>query len=417
MNSTPIRRHILSLGLAALFSTAIHAQNCITGDDGLFTGGCCDFVTPNLPAFPDWDSTAQWITIRNCSVEVRARAKFRISEPSFIDCDRVVYRARFEVNFAPGVTYAWDGELFGKYSRTFGHVTTTNRSLQVHRFLLNGDFRLATPSIFVNPAQVPPSLPVFGAVHFVGHIDYACDGLGGFDIAASLQHLPGCIAHGAFSNRPLTGPASHPDRNYYLVAPGDFTPGTSQGTEPQGRIVGDDLRMTTTPFGLCFSENRLSQAPVETIFRGCPCSGPFGSMPWATQDTFFRAFCSPPPQGTLWTPVAVGPVVPAGLNAQVVGNWALPAGQYPEEQTLIHYQALVRSNSPPHCNPNLGQTQWLVGVGTQGNKHFSMHPSVISAGSIPNAVDLANCVDPVTQQLQWGEPATSSLQIGLFIDP
>ncbi len=409
-------RAALPLALLALSTPAARAQNCLSGDDRLFTGGCCDIVRPDLPAFPDWSSRAQWITIRDCSPELRGRSRLDITAPQFIDCDRALYEARFEVDFGTGVIYSWSGKLYGKYARTFGYVTSTNRVAQVWRFLLNGDFRLNGPIGLNDPAQVPPSLPVFGAVHFVGHIDYCCDGAGGYDIALSLQHFPGCIAHGVVSNRPLTGAASHPDRSYYLVAPDAFAVGTNQGTEPQGRQVGEDVRVNSTPFGRCFSESPLRQVSVRTIARSCPCIGPVGSMPWVVQQTVFAPFCPSPLQFTVWTPQQLGPVGPGGLNAQVVGNWNVAAGTYPERMTLIHYQAFVTTQDRILCNPDLGERQFLHGVGTKGSKHFTLHPTPTANPSHDNAVDLVNAVDPNTQAFQWGEQATASMHVGLFID-
>ena len=410
------RLRLLPLLVLALFAPALGAQNCLGGDDGLFTNGCCNLVSPQLPSFPQWSSRAQWITIRNCTPEIRGRSEFKISRPQFIDCDRVEYEARFSVDFGTGTVYQWEGKLFGKYARTFGYVTRTNRVAQVWRFMLNGDFRLVNSTPFVNPAEVPPSLPVFNAVHFVGHIDYCCDGQGGYDIAASLQHFPGCIAHGVVSNRPLTGPASHPDRSYYLIAPENFNVATMQGTEPQGIQRGEDLRVNSTPFARCFSESPLRQASVDTLVRACPCIGPVGSMPWVVQETVFAPFCPSPFQITVWQPQQLGPVGPAGLNAQVVGNWTVPAGTFPEGLTLIHYQVFVATDDPILCNPDLGERQFLHGVGTKGNKHLSLHPSVSAFGSFDNAVDLVNCVNPQNQAFQWGEQATASMHIGLFIN-
>lgn len=401
-----------SIGALLVLSSGASAQNCITGDDGLFTGDCCDFVSPNLPSFPAWDSEAMWVSIRGCDPELRAKAKFEISEPDFVTCDTARYRSAFSVDFGGNQVTEWEGRLVAKYARTFGHVTSTNRSLQVWRFIINGDFRLAPTAFLPNPAQVPPSIQLFDRVHFVGHIDYACDGQGGYDIAVSLQHLPGCIAHGGLSDRPATGAVSHPDRNYYLIAPQAFDVGAAQGTEPQGTMGGDDMRFTTTPFQRCFSEQRIRQTSLESIDRGCPCLGPIGSMPWYTQETRFAASCGN--QTTVFNPVAIGPVVPAGLNLQVVGQWALPPGQYPENLTLIHYQAVVEPASPVACNPALQTEHFLYGVGTKGNRNFTLHQPASFQG-FDNAIDLVNAVSRNNQAFRWGRPSWANMHIGLFV--
>ncbi len=402
-----------SFGVLFALSSGASAQSCITGDDGLFTGGCCDFVSPTLPNFPEWQSDAQWLSIRGCDPELRAPGRFRISAPNFITCDTAQYEAKYTVDFGGGQLVDWEGRLNAKYARTFAHVTSTDRSLQVWRFIINGDFRPSPNAFLPSAAQVPPSVALFDRVHFVGHIDYACDGQGGYDIAVSLQHLPGCIAHGSLSDRPAMGPLSHPDRSYYLIAPQAFNVGAGQGTEPQGTLVGDDMRFTTTPFQRCYSEQRIRQTELRSVFRSCPCVGPTGSMPWYTQETRIAAQCGG--QTTVFSPVAIGPAVPAGLNLQVVGQWALPAGQYPERQTLIHYQAVVRPASPVACNPALETEHFLYGVGTKGNKHLTMHPSV-SSESFNNAIDLVNAVTQGTQAFSWGRPSFASIHIGLFVN-
>lgn len=402
----------VTIGALFALSSGAFAQNCIIGDDGLFTGDCCDFVSPDLPDFPAWDSEALWLSIRGCDPELRGRSKFEISAPTFITCDTARYRSAFSVDFGNNQVTEWEGRLVAKYARTFGHVTTTNRELQVWRFIINGDFRLAPTSFIPNGAQVPPSIALFDRVHFVGHIDYACDGQGGYDVAVSLQHLPGCIAHGALSDRPATGPLSHPDRSYYLIAPRAFNVGLAQGTEPQGTLMGDDMRFTTTPFQRCFSEQRIRETGLESIDRGCPCLGPFGSMPWYTQETRFAASCGS--QTTVFSPVAIGPVVPAGLNLQVVGEWALPAGQYPERQTLIHYQAVVEASTPVACNPFLQTEHFIYGVGMKGNRNFSLHPTVNNQ-AYDNNIDLVNAVARNTQAFSWGRPSFASIHIGLFV--
>ena len=402
-----------SVGILFALSSGASAQNCVVGDDGLFTGDCCDFVSPNLPNFPAWDSEAQWLSIRGCDPELREPGRFEISAPSFISCDTARYEAKFGVDFGGNQVAEWEGRLIAKYARTFQHVTSTDRSLQVWRFIINGDFRLAPTSFVPNAAQVPPSIALFDRVHFVGHIDYACDGQGGYDVAVSLQHLPGCIAHGALSDRPATGPLSHPDRSYYLIAPQAFDVGAGQTTEPQGTLVGDDMRFSTTPFQRCYSEQRIRPTSLESIDRGCPCLGPFGSMPWYTQETRFAAQCNG--QTTVFSPLAVGPTVPAGLNLQVVGQWALPPGQYPESQTLIHYQAVVEASTPVLCNPFLQTRHFLYGVGTKGNKHLSLHPTV-SFESYDNAIDLVNAVSRTNQAFRWGRPSFASMHIGLFVN-
>ncbi|MEM6673455.1 MAG: hypothetical protein AAF726_11470 [Planctomycetota bacterium] len=402
-----------SIGVLLTLPAGASPQSCLTGDDGLFTGACCDFVSPNLPQFPAWDSDSQWLSIQNCSPEIRDPGEFGISEPVFVTCDTARYEAKFNVDFGGGRTVRWEGRLNGKYARTFGHVKSTNEVVQVWRFLLNGDFRIASINFVPNDAEIPPSVQLFGAVHFVGHIDYACNALGGYDVAVSLQHLPGCIAHGALSNRPAGGPLSHPDRNYYLIAPQSFQVAAGQGTEPQGRIVGDDMRFTTTPFDRCFSELRIRRTPIESIFRGCPCIGPVGSMPWITQETALASFCGF--QTTVFSPISVGPFVPPGLNLQVVGRWLLPAGQYPERQTLIHYQAVVEPETPVLCNDALTTEHFLYGVGTKGNKHLTLHPSTTNE-SYDNAIDLANAVNEQTQAFQWGVPSFASIHIGLFVN-
>ncbi|MEL6430816.1 MAG: hypothetical protein AAFR54_16650 [Planctomycetota bacterium] len=410
------RLHFAAFAGALFFLLSPHAsaQSCSFGDDALFTGDCCDFVSPDLPDFPDWQSNAQWISIQECAPELRARARLSLSKPDFVTCDSARYESKYDVNFGFGRTVVWRGELNAKYARTFRHQKTTNETVQVWRFLINGDYKIDSINFSPSDAQVPPSVALFDQVHFVGHVDYACDGQGGYDIALSLQHLPGCIAHGALSDRPATGPLSHPDRSYYLVAPRAFNVGVAQGTEPQGNILGDGTRFTTTPFEKCFSEQNSRQTSLQSVLGSCPCIGPAGTMPWVIQETLLASFCGG--QTTAFSPVAVGPVVSPGLNLQVVGNWALPAGQYPEEQTLIHYQAVVEPVTPVLCNPELETEHWLYGVGLRGGRYGSLNPSPTTFQSFDNAIDLVNAVSRDDQSFQWGQPSWASIHIGIFVD-
>lgn len=393
------------LGFAAPFASA----QCGIGDDGLFTGNCCDSVSPILPPFPDFSMRAQWICIEKCDPSLRERAEFKATQPSFIDCDRVVYDAKWVIYSSGGVNIEYDGQLYGKYARTFRERTPNGTTFQVWRFLVNGDFVPTTTSALSSPCLIPTSFNTYGRVHFVGHIDYACNLAGGFDMAVSLQYLPGCISHGLVSQRPGNG---DPSRNYYLVAPDNFIVGANQGTEPQGTISGESFRASSIPSGRCFSEERLSPQSLESIFRDCPCVGGGGSMPWVVQKTDLTNVCA---GMTTWVPFSITPFSPDGINLQVVGQWANGVnGAYPQNQTLIHYQAFVFPTSPVICDPNLTQRQVLVGVGMKGIRTFGFHPVI--AASSDNSIDLVNLVDPNALNFSLGIPATSDIHFGLFVN-
>ena len=96
------------------------------------------FRTCTVQVNPDYESEALWFCLTDCVIEDRAKAKVSLSRPSFIDCDRAKYKAKFGVDFGGGASFTWEGELIGKYSRTFQQISSTGRRYQVWRFIVNG---------------------------------------------------------------------------------------------------------------------------------------------------------------------------------------------------------------------------------------------------------------------------------------
>lgn len=403
-------RRLLSIALAVLGlllslpQSAAAQVPCHFGDDG-FDLGCCKDAQPNLPHFPELKVQGVYGCLLDCKLDDAFKVDIKLGSPDFILCDTAVIGIEV-APVSPGGPVI-SGKLFAKYSRTW--LTTNSGTIQVWRFILNGDFDYG-PSIGTAACPVPPHKD---PSHVVGSIDYACDPtspVASAQIALNLSHLPGCLSHGGFSARPLAGAQAHNDRSYHLVSPPNFNFGSVN--DIQGPFFEEAVR--SSPIGSSFpsSYQCLSEAPVRegqmvSVFKSCLCTTLAGG-PWVHSDLKGEVDCSGV-SGVFYTVSNFDPVIPTGLVGLRLGTWVGPA--WPGDLELTVYAGYFRYEDP--CVPLSDKNPDRVfGVGTNGVPGFLFGgPSI---GPEKAFVDIQDSLVqfptfPVVLKKIFGAPAFGSL--------
>lgn len=399
-------RSILSATLAsclALLSPAEAQVPCHFGDDG-FDVGCCKDAQPDLPDFPEIDIEGVYGCLRSCQLENAYKVKIHLERPEFILCDTAVIGMSVTPITVGGPSIS--GKLYAKYSRTW--LTTQSGTIQVWRFLLNGDWDFG-PTIGSAGCPVPPHLD---PSHVVGSIDYACNPFSpspAAQIVFDLSHLPGCLSHGSFSARPLGGAAAHADRSYHLVAPSNFA--FVAGNDIQGPFYEEAVRSSPTGSNFPTSYHCLGEAPVKegklsSVFKNCLCTNVVGG-PWVHSDLKGEVDCSGSASGFQSVP-NFDPVLPTGLAGLRLGRWSGPA--WPGDLELTVYGGYMRYEDP--CVPfSSAEPERVFGVGTYGVEGYLFGASFSPEKAF---VDLQNSLVPkpsipITLKKLFGAPAYGSL--------
>lgn len=400
-----IRNHALAaLALFLSLTQPAAAQvPCHFGDDG-FDVGCCKDAQPNLPDFPEIKIDGVYGCLRNCQLENAFKVEIKLGKPQFVLCDTAV----IELSVAPltpgGPTIS--GKLNAKYSRTW--LTTHSGTIQVWRFLLNGDWDFG-PAIGIAGCPVPPHLD---PSHAIGSIDYACDPLSpvaSAQVVLDLSHLPGCLSHGSLSARPLAGAAAHANRSYHLVAPSNFA--FVAGNDLQGPFFEEAVRSSPTGPNFPATYQCLGEAPVRegklsSVFKNCLCTSLIGG-PWVHSDLKGEVDCSG--QAAAFESVPnFDPVVPTGLVGLRLGSWSGPA--WPGDLELTVYAGYLRYEDP--CVPlsDLDPDR-VFGVGTYGVEGYLFGPSFSPEKAFVDLQDslVETSTFPVALKKIFGAPAWGSL--------
>lgn len=409
---------ILVLAWAASFGTAGAQTTCPLVDDG-FNAGCCNPANPMLPPFPQLNMDAKYACLHDCSLEAEHIVTVAVGAPQMVLCDYAVAPISVTPTGPGGPTMA--GTLLMKYSRTWMEPGAAGVPRQIYRWIVNVDMAYIPGPAGFPPAPCPtppeaanPTAPA--PVHFVGHVDYACDPISPATGQAtlSLTHLPGCISHAPFSTRPLSGAAGHPDRSYHLVAPSCFS-FTALPTEPSGILMAEATRPSSLVLAggaiqyTCLGEVPVVQGSLSTMTQNCLCSTMPGNR-WAHQNLVGVAQCSVGVANfaSLNLP---GFVTPTGLTALRLGSWS--CASYPGTQDLFVYWGVVQY--PDFCNPFNLPIHVVTGVGTRGAPVILFSQPTTPVGTV--SIDLVNSLvlggGSAGFHLGWGGLFASDLVFNL----
>jgi len=346
---------VVALGFVAL-SLAPAAQ-CPTPD--LLDGGpCCAPAQALLPPLPSFNQSALSICWRDCDIDLLdvcvANWQNILTYGSLgSPCKPRPARLRL----IGGGIVKWDGRLLLQYARTWVETDTSGNTLQVYRYLVNGDMR-PDPALGPPPCPTPPCAVAFnGAVRFTGYIDFvencstgavskawmlthACD---------RIDHFPGFARGGVF----------HPNHAYTFVGPAaSFLPGPIQPIEG-GVGLAESVRRVRLPVPgtawTCEFEEPTSTHLLSPSTQVCFCNTASPMLQFAIQTLFLGGGCGT----TLTTPG--GPFLP-GFLSMGIGSWVNPS-VYPGLETL-RWNAGGYDDTDP-CS-GITQPKVFFGVSTLG---------------------------------------------------
>jgi len=303
--------------------------------DGLDGNPCCTLVSEEVPHFPRVAQPTVGICWKDCALEATQAytavwTPLKVLPASGADCG---YRlVRFDLVNATGAT-TWTGTLRQLYARTWLETTPAGATLQVWRFLVNGDLRSNSVLPLV-PCPAPSCAPAFGnRVHYTGYIDYVqeCGAAApSTQIAWMLNHACDRFSH--INGFPRAG-VFHPERSYSLVGPStDFLPSPVGPVEvtPMASFEGM-RRLRHPPAGssgpiLCEAEE-TPLARFNPLGVGCICfDTPPLFTPLYTAEVTVTGAC-----GTNLV-ASGGPILP-GYISMSIGTWSNPA-VYPGNESL-----------------------------------------------------------------------------------
>ncbi|MBI3846954.1 MAG: hypothetical protein HY292_20205 [Planctomycetes bacterium] len=339
-------------------------------------GACCQRADVQLPSFPAISQEIRYLCFDNCQSRVNGRLCVDVAAPRLATTGngRVVcglYLIRFTIHTcSPNRPQTlWSGSMRAQYSRTWleAPVTGGASSLQVHRFLLNGDL---TPSAFLvshfgsNRFAVPPCAAAFSQhVHFWGYIDYARD-CGSpaptVEIAWALNHDCDAFEHAGGSSRPSPGSGPfHGGVSYGFVGPGPgFVVDTATLAPAAGANGAESVRRndwTRLP-SICVNEEPLQQASMSVIREACACSSNTGLPAQYVESALdVTGTC-----GSAFHTDAVG------LGAFVqkrIGGWT-NAAVFPGAESLLFGQGPLETTDA--CAPGILVPRYYKGVETIG---------------------------------------------------
>ncbi|MCA9321213.1 MAG: hypothetical protein KDB53_10790 [Planctomycetes bacterium] len=357
--------------LAAETSTAQSGCLAIIGDDG-FSVPCCTTATLSLPAFQAVTVGGVYFCVKKCTSTTEHMVSVSISAPATFAgaaCDEFQSGMTITSTGPSGVPTFVIAFLQMKYSRTWIETDSLAQVRQVWRFLING--RLTFFGSDPTPCPLPPCIPSTGSPWFHGFIDYISEDLvvnaagghgvqegsssGGSDcVALSLSHFNGCMAHfndPSFNSQAMPpGPNRHDDFSYHLVAPTPFTVGTKVIPLPAGGVPAialtglDAVRSSRSILApMCLAESPLlsNSSVLSFSHQDCFCIPPAtGVLPLIYHMVLFGMdSCNAGNQFAAIPNIPNFP--PTGFAQEFLGQWALPAGSFPETRLLWANGAIV----------------------------------------------------------------------------
>jgi len=320
-------KSVLFALVGVLVWNGVAAAQCM-GPDGLDGGPCCAQATLNLPNFPNFNQKAIEICWKDCNVSsvvpYTAHWKNVLIKPgtvggSTLPCGEFT----MTLDLLAGTAVQWTGTFLFQYSRTWEETDPSGGTLQVWRFLINGDLRTVGPIGL--PCPVPVCAPANGnRVHFSGYMDEA--GICGtilFQRAWMITHA--CDSFHHVAGFPRAG-VFHPDRSYSIVGPSlGFVPGPLQPTEGTPGSPFEAMRRSVlgapapAPPTICTFEERINfQLLPQNQF--CMCGLP-GTQQFLLANLDVLGACG----SSVNTPG--GPLLP-GFLSMGIGSWTI-AGTFP----------------------------------------------------------------------------------------
>ncbi len=319
--------------LAALsFLSAPTNAQCV-GDDNL-SGPCCDLVTPNLPAFPNWNSESTNICWTEC-VPAEQCSRISVGAPTPNGC--ASYFAQFTQLDCLGNPIL-SGLLQMEYTRTWEELTPgvdPNR-LQVWRFAVRADLSLIAGAI-ADDCMVPPSLGPYPTAYYYGYADYAfdCDNNQWEQSLVLFHNCDEFIHDQLISGVPGT---FNPDRTYGIVAPdtaaNPFVPANL--TPPVGPITAEATRLVAAPGIPCVTEEPIT-GDMQFLGDGCGCD--FALTP---KQLNARRMVATGACGSSFTTLDLWPTYPwYHLMTTSIGTWSTDAAYPGPEQAWVDEGAFL----------------------------------------------------------------------------
>lgn len=350
--------------------------------DGLDGGTCCAPAQPVVPKPKPFTQDCLAICWTDCDVEATSNcyASWTLGSTNLAPC--AIRRMTLRV-FDASATLKWRGRLSVQYSRTWREVDDTGATIQVWRYLANGDLK-PTASAGTPPCPVPPCAAAFsGRVRFTGYLDmarscddptlppnfawmlnHACD---------EFDHAPGFPRAGGF----------HPNRSYSFVGPSaGFVPAALQPIE-MGVSDQEASRRVNLFSGvpMCTYEEPIDLT-LNPVSEYCPGSPAPGAAQFVLSDLSVTGMC-----GTSAT--SGGPFLP-GFVSMSVGAWTDP-GTYPGIEGL-------RWNTGGYFFDDcfgIGRDDVFFGVTTLAGHDAFTIPSIAGTASeplLPTFIDQCNAL-------------------------
>lgn len=346
---------VLSLVGLVLAAQPARAQ---CGPDGLDGGPCCAMATVNLPQIPSLSQDMRWLCFDNCQPTVNNLYCVKIGTPLPVQSGGGVVcgarTIRFVVTVCGTPTVLWNGLAKAHYSRTWLEANAAGATIQVWRFLLNGDFA-PTAAVPNTPCDRPGCLAGFNRIYFTGYVDYALDcATGQWQAAFALDHECDGLHHAPGTARPAPAAGFHPTRSFDMVSPGAaFAVSSTAPIQSDGPILQQAMRW-----------NNWAASPAICVFEE-PCQGNL-----VAQNQFCRCVTASPAAQYISTSIQANSICGSSVNPSAlgpvfqkrVGSWTNAAAFPGVEFLLIDMGYLTHVNG---CT-GVVSNQWFEGTETIG---------------------------------------------------
>lgn len=364
-------------GADSYFFPAGSALDVVTSTcspDLLDGGPCCAPAQPQRPWPSNFSHDALGICWQGCDVEAASVcvADWSLVATNTAPCS--IARMTLKLHDPAAAVTKWQGRFRVQYARTWREVDGSGTSIQVWRYLVNGNLK-RTAAAGSAPCPVPPCAAAHGGlVKYTGYIDMArpCDpitGSGSSQFAWMLTHACDGIDHQ--SGFPRAG-TFHPDRTYSFVGPAlGFVPTPLLGVESGTTADNAARRVDVSGFTPVCEYEEPADLSLAAGVGSCFCDVTVLSPQFVVSDLTLAGSCGT----TLFTPG--GPYLP-GFVSMSVGSWTDPS-TYPGVEDV---RWNVAGYDHDDCFGIVGQ-KVLFGVTTLGGHDAFTIPSIAGAPSEP----------------------------------
>lgn len=403
----PLSRSVLSAlaGLALVLPSAAQEAPLPDGLDGAPCADVSNRANLVLPPFPAFTQASLQVCWLDCDVEATKPLSVHWSSPLDLTPDvqtndmLSVMRMR-----DAGGTLHWRGKMRLTYSRTWLEEQLLGNTLQVWRFLVNGDLR-STPGAGGSPVFVPSCAAEFNnRVRYTGYVDWAKDlTTGSWSNAWMLTHSLGAYEHDpAFPYRGGVGaPITHNRRVNCFVGPeASFIPTPLvPHVLPSSPTPQEAVRRVENPFlkspmrlgesswrqtALTHYEEPVLPFQMQSLDTSCACDGG-GSFPQFASGPFsLGGSCGT----SLTTEPLVGPFEGYYLSMSI-GLWGDPLS-YPGMEMLRWNMGSYR-----YFEPTLPEERVEVFYGVTTLRGYEPTALTENGPGVPlehNFIDQCNCL-------------------------